>query len=153
MSLLMISPPVIRPVEFGPFCSSLRGARRRSNPASRGHCFAFIAASARLGRSDQNADREHDGAAKNDLEHGLQERRVHVSRANVGDGPQLEEHDNACNGGPGPKTGWALVGDPIGDGGAETPHPPPQNPGQTPPPAAAAPPPRTTTAPRPRKTP
>src|SRR5258707_11513725 len=121
MSLLMISPPVIRPVEFGPFCSSLRGARRRSNPASRGHCFAFVAASARLGRSDQNADREHDGAAKNDLEHGLQERRVHVYRANVGGGPQLEENDNACNRRRAPQNVWPLVGDKIRAGVAATP--------------------------------
>ena len=44
-------------------------------------------ANARLRRTNQDADREHDGAAEHDLEHRLQERRIHISRANIGDGP------------------------------------------------------------------
>ena len=37
--------------------------------------------------ADQYPDREHDGAAEHDLEHRLQERRVHVARADEGDRP------------------------------------------------------------------
>ncbi len=37
--------------------------------------------------ADQYPDREHDAAAEHDLECRLQERRIHVSRANIGDGP------------------------------------------------------------------
>src|SRR5690348_9621714 len=55
-----------------------------------------------LCRADQYSDAEHDGAAEHDLEHGVQERRVHVARTDEGDCPQLEEHDNAgdCGGDP-----------------------------------------------------
>ncbi len=48
---------------------------------------AFHHRSQRLRRSDENADREHDDAAEHDLEHRLQERRVHIARANIGDRP------------------------------------------------------------------
>src|SRR5436190_23132247 len=40
-----------------------------------------------LGAADQYPDREHDHAAEYDLECGLQERRVHVLRADEGDRP------------------------------------------------------------------
>ncbi len=64
---------------------------------------AFHHCNARLRRPDQNSDREHDGTAEHDLERRLQEGRVHISRANVGDGPQLEEHDHARNRGRDPE--------------------------------------------------
>lgn len=48
-----------------------------------------------LRRPDHDPDRQHDGAAEHDLEHGLEERRVHVARADEGDRPQFEEHHNA----------------------------------------------------------
>ena len=40
-----------------------------------------------LRRSDQYPHRQHDGAAEHDLEHRLQEWRVHVARADEGDRP------------------------------------------------------------------
>ena len=40
-----------------------------------------------LSCADQYPDREHDGPAQHDLEHRLQERRVHVARADEGDRP------------------------------------------------------------------
>ena len=49
------------------------------------------------------SDREHDRAAQHDLEHRLQERRVHVARADEGDRPQLEEHHDPGNRGRDPE--------------------------------------------------
>src|SRR5665213_1732800 len=48
-----------------------------------------------LSRADQDAHRKHDDAAEHDLEHRLQEWRVHVARSDEGDRPQFEEHDDA----------------------------------------------------------
>ena len=51
--------------------------------------------SGRSRRADQYSDPEHDGAAKHDLEHGLEERGVHVARADERDCPQFAEDDDA----------------------------------------------------------
>src|SRR5215475_5042355 len=48
-----------------------------------------------LRRADRDPDAEHDDAAEHDLEHRLQERRIHVARADIGDRPQFEEYDDA----------------------------------------------------------
>jgi hypothetical protein len=47
-------------------------------------------AEAALRGADQNTDPEHDEAAEHDLEHRLQERRIHVAGADIGDRPQFE---------------------------------------------------------------
>ena len=47
----------------------------------------FVVVRARLGAPNQDADPEHDHAAKHNLEHRLQERRVHVAGADKGDRP------------------------------------------------------------------
>src|SRR6476620_12753263 len=53
--------------------------------------------------ADQYPDREHDAATEHDLERGLQERRIHVSRANIGDRPEFEEHHGTGDGGRDPE--------------------------------------------------
>ena len=68
------------------------------NPLMHRACRCLLqstAAARSLRRANENADGKHDGAAEHDLEHGLQKRRVHVARANIGDRPELEEHHDA----------------------------------------------------------
>ena len=45
--------------------------------------------------SDNPTMAKHDDAAEHDLEHRLQERRVHIAGADIGDRPQLKENHHA----------------------------------------------------------
>jgi hypothetical protein len=77
-------------------CGGLRRLRQRDRQSGGQHAEQTPQAvperfhdrsSVRLRRSDENADGQHDDAAEHDLEHRLQEWRVHIARANIGDGP------------------------------------------------------------------
>src|SRR5664279_1408134 len=70
--------------------------------------------------SDQNADGEHDSAAEHDLEHRLQERGVHISRADIGDSPEFEEHHDARDRGGDPERIGPRIRNQIGQCVAET---------------------------------
>src|SRR5438477_5899177 len=55
-------------------------------------------------RAYQNADAEHDDPAEHDLEHRLHERRIHIARANISDGPQFKEDHDTRNRGRDPES-------------------------------------------------
>src|ERR1700759_5150786 len=73
-----------------------------------------------LRRSDENADAEHDYAAEHDLEHSLEEWRVHIARADIGDRPQFEEDDDAVDGGGNPERIGPAIGHQIRHGVTES---------------------------------